>query len=98
MAVVALVVAWLLAPASLPEGQCSGLGFGCVLTPRDSILQFMGLLFGVPATIVWFSVGAIATSLLSRFTNLRWWWIGLVSLGVCRLMAAVTVKTVERLI
>lgn len=93
MAVVALIVAWLLAPDSLPAGQCSGLGFGCTLTPRDSI-EFAGFLFGIPATIAWFSVGAIATSLLGRFSNLKWWWIGLLSLGICLIVAAATLGAV----
>lgn len=49
LAAIGLFNEWLLAPDSLPDDQCAGLGFGCVLTPQDNI-QFMALLFGVPAT------------------------------------------------
>ncbi|AZU01172.1 hypothetical protein [Brevibacterium linens] len=77
-----LIIAWLLAPGSLPEGQCSGLGFGCTLTPRDSI-QFAGFFSALPVTIFWFIAGAIATSLLGRFSTLSWRWIALISLGIC---------------
>lgn len=66
-----LIIAWLLAPDSLPEDQCNGLGFGCTLTPRDSI-QFAGFFFALPVTIFWFVAGAIATSLLGRFSTLSW--------------------------
>ncbi|MBU5424105.1 hypothetical protein KQI48_15655 [Cellulomonas hominis] len=34
---------WLLSPDENPGGQCEGIGFGCTLTPRDSVL-FLGLL------------------------------------------------------
>ena len=96
LAAIGLFNEWLLAPDSLPDDQCAGLGFGCVLTPQDNI-QFMALLFGVPATIAWFSVGAIATTLLGRFSNLKWWWIGLLSLGICLRVVAATLKAVERM-
>ncbi|UVI34766.1 hypothetical protein [Brevibacterium spongiae] len=80
--VLGLFIVWLLAPDSLPDGQCSGLGFGCTLTARDSI-AFAGFFFALPVTIFWFVAGAIATSLFGRFSTLSWQWIALISLGIC---------------
>lgn len=77
-----LFIAWLLAPDSLPDGQRSGLGFGCTLTARDSI-AFASFFFALPVSIFWFVAGAIATALLGRFSTLSWQWIALISLGIC---------------
>jgi len=33
-------VLWLVLPKELPPGQCEGLGFGCTLSPADSVLVF----------------------------------------------------------
>jgi hypothetical protein len=51
----AVAVASSLAPTTVAEGQCEGIGFGCTLSPADGIL-FIGVyigLFAVPiATVV----------------------------------------------
>lgn len=91
-----LFIAWLLAPDSLPDGQCSGLGFGCTLTARDSI-AFASFFFALPVTIFWFVAGAIATSLLGRFSTLSWQWIALISLGICLATGALAVGAVVML-
>jgi len=77
--------------------ECPKSGFGCALTPKANV-EFMALLFGVPVTIAWFCVGAIATTVLGRFSNLKWWWIGILSLGACLLVGVVTIRAIERLI
>lgn len=91
-----LFIAWLLAPDSLPDGQCSGLGFGCTLTARDSI-ALASFFFALPVTIFWFVAGAIATSLLGRFSTLSWQWIALISLGTCLATGVLAVGAVVML-
>lgn len=57
----------------------------------------MAVLFGVPVTIAWLCAGAIAITLPGRFSNLKWWWVGILSLGACLLVGVVTVRAIERL-
>lgn len=52
----------------------------------------------IPVTIVWISVAAIATQLLTRLSNLRWWSIGLVSLSICLFAEILTITAIENLI
>ena len=82
VAFLALTIAWLLAPDAHANGRCSGIGFGCTPTPKDS-LALGGVIVGIPASIVWFIVGLISASLLRRIKSLRWWAVGLISLGLC---------------
>jgi hypothetical protein len=58
----ALVVAYLhhTLPTENPNGQCSGIGFGCTLTPADGVL-FLGML----AAPVLFVLGIVAVALIA---------------------------------
>lgn len=55
MALSALWVVWgiwfVMAPDTNPGGQCSGLGFGCTLTPHD-FAAFAGAIVVAPLTVV----------------------------------------------
>lgn len=67
----AVVVLWglavLLAPDHNASGQCEGIGFGCVLTPRDTV-ALAGLILGAPGGIAALVAGLLA---LTAFTQLR---------------------------
>lgn len=61
------VVAYGLAADSNPPGQCEGIGFGCTLTPRDSVL-FAMVFLGVPIT-----AGAVVVATFwVAFWHTRW--------------------------
>ncbi|WP_254127310.1 hypothetical protein [Aquihabitans sp. G128] len=47
----AMGLAGAVASPEVPDGQCSGIGFGCTLSPRDGA-WFLGLYAGVPAVAV----------------------------------------------
>ncbi|WP_323101772.1 hypothetical protein [Intrasporangium sp. YIM S08009] len=53
-------------PTENPNGQCSGIGFGCTLTPADGVL-FLGML----AAPVLFLLGLAAIALIARSRRRR---------------------------
>jgi len=55
-----------LTSSNLPSGQCSGIGFGCQLSPRDSV-GFVALVVGVPVVGV-----ATLVSGLGLLASPRW--------------------------
>ncbi|MFW5474116.1 hypothetical protein ACOCJ5_12485 [Knoellia sp. CPCC 206450] len=57
-------VAWLVAPDRNPGGQCEGLGFGCTLTPHDSV-AFAGIIVVAPSTVL-----ALAVTLVVRLVRI----------------------------
>ncbi len=54
---------------SVPEGQCQGLGWGCVLSASDTAKLL--LLFVVPVCVVWAAGAAVALTLLRRSERFR---------------------------
>lgn len=57
MAVIAWLV-WSVSSPRVPAGQCEGIGFGCVLTQRDSVV-LIAVIIGVPASIVLAVLGSL---------------------------------------
>lgn len=53
------------APDTNPGGQCSGLGFGCTLTPHD-FAAFVGIIVVAPLTVV-----VVAATLVVRMVRIR---------------------------
>lgn len=53
-------------PDSNADGQCTGIGFGCVPAPRDAVV-FIWLL----ASPVWFLGGALACGLIALRRRMR---------------------------
>lgn len=79
---VAFIIVWLTASGTVVGNPCQDAGFGYFPTGRQGI-EFLRFLIGIPATIVWFILGLIVTALVSRIKSLRWWWRGILSLGIC---------------
>ena len=55
------VIVWLVWSVSSPRvaaGECEGIGFGCVLSPRESV-GLVGVVLGVPVSIVLVVLGAL---------------------------------------
>lgn len=90
---VAFIIVWLTASGTAVGNPCQGAGFGCFPTERQGI-EFLGFLIGIPATIVWFVLGLIVTALVNRMKNLRWWWRGILSLGICLVMFSTIVAII----
>jgi hypothetical protein len=64
LAAAAYLLATGLAPDRNASGQCEGIGWGCTLTPRDTLL-FLGFLGAIPALAIMLIVGCavIATGI-----------------------------------
>ncbi|MEG9226669.1 hypothetical protein [Aeromicrobium sp. Sec7.5] len=80
----AAVVAYALAADSNPPGQCEGIGFGCTLTPRDSVL-FAMMFLGVPITVGTVVVGTFWVA----FWHTRW---GAMATGLSALATGLVVS------
>ncbi|MFC7464941.1 hypothetical protein [Brachybacterium sp. GCM10030252] len=57
-----------IAPDENPDGRCEGIGFGCALTPRDTVV-FVGLLLGAPTLGGLLLLGGGLSVLLLRRTS-----------------------------
>ncbi|MHC6175218.1 hypothetical protein [Glutamicibacter sp. X7] len=78
IAVAGYFLALWLAPDVNASGQCSGIGFGCTLTPRDALL-FFGFLLALPVLIGLIIFGGATAALLLRRTRMHPVLIGLIS-------------------
>jgi len=69
LALAALWVAWglwfTMAPDTNPGGQCSGLGFGCTLTPHD-LAAFAAVIVVAPVSVL-----VVAVTLVVRIVRIR---------------------------
>lgn len=72
---------------------CRSAGFSCFETDRQEI-EFLGFLIGLPVTFGWLVLGLVVTPLVSLIKNMRWWWKGLISLGVCLAVTASTIAII----
>jgi hypothetical protein len=59
-----------LATDALPAGQCEGIGWGCTLTPRDSLI-FAGVVLGVVVVPIATAVAAVVAHCSSIQTEHR---------------------------
>jgi len=57
--------AWLVAPDRNPGGQCEGLGFGCTLTPHDTV-AIAGVIVVAPLTVL-----VLVVTLVVRLVRIR---------------------------
>jgi hypothetical protein len=55
---------------SLPEGQCEGIGWGCTLTPRDTLL-ITGMVLGVVVVPIATVIAAVVARCSSTETEIR---------------------------
>ncbi|GGF30684.1 hypothetical protein GCM10010922_02100 [Microbacterium sorbitolivorans] len=90
VALVAFVVMYALAPTENANGQCSGIGWGCTLTPRDTLV-FLGMFVGIPALLGTLILGAVAIAAFVRWTPLLGWLVGILA---ALLAAGVSLATV----
>lgn len=93
LVVLLYVLAILAAPTENPGGQCSGIGFGCTLTPHDSLV-FLGLLVGLPALVCALVLASIVAGILLRRTRLPGVLIGLIATIPSLVISAALVTTV----
>ena len=93
VAFVIFFITWLLASDTAVGNPCQGAGFGCFETERQGI-EFLGFLIGLPVTFGWLVLGLVVTSLVGLIKNLRWWWKGLLSLGICLALATAIVAII----
>ncbi|GAA1735843.1 hypothetical protein [Brachybacterium phenoliresistens] len=93
LAVLLYGLAILVAPTENPGGQCSGIGWGCTLTPHDSLV-FLGVIIGLPALVSALVLSSIAAGVLVRRTGLPGVLIGLISVVPALVVSAVLVTTV----
>ncbi|MGM0698981.1 MAG: hypothetical protein ACQEVD_09045 [Actinomycetota bacterium] len=93
VAFVIFFITWLLASDTVVGNPCQGAGFGCFETERQGI-EFLGFLIGLPVTFGWLVLGLVVTSLVGLIKNLRWWWKGLLSLGICLALATAIVAII----
>ncbi|MGZ1490611.1 hypothetical protein [Brevibacterium sp. 1718] len=93
VAFVIFFITWLLASDTAVGNPCQGAGFGCFETERQGI-EFLGFLIGLPVTFGWLVLGLVVTSLVGLIKNMRWWWKGLLSLGICLALATAIVAII----
>lgn len=78
LAVVGFVVMLALAPTENAGGQCSGIGWGCTLTPHDTVV-FAGIFVGIPTLLGTLILGTVAIAALLRWTPLLGWLVGVLA-------------------
>lgn len=93
LAFVVFFFRWLLSSATVVGNPCRGAGFACFETDRQGI-EFLGFLIGLPVTFGWLVLGLVVTSLVGMIKNMRWWWKGLLSLGICLALATAIVAII----
>ena len=82
LAVIAVIIWWSVSPDEHANGTCTGIGFGCTPSPKDTIV-LLGLFYGLPLSLGWWVVGVITTVLINRSLRISWWLRGIISLGIC---------------
>jgi hypothetical protein len=63
---VLVALGWLVLPKDLPPGQCEGIGFGCTLSPADTVL-----LLGLMAAPALLAAGVIGVLLVATVQAVR---------------------------
>ncbi|MFC0672849.1 hypothetical protein [Brachybacterium hainanense] len=86
LAIGAYLIAWAIAPTENASGQCTGIGWGCVPSPKDT-LALLGIIIGPPALLATLVLGLFAIAALLRWTRWPGVLAGLVGIVVAAVIA-----------
>ena len=89
IAIVVFIIMLAFAPTENASGQCSGIGWGCSLAPRDALL-FAGAFLGIPTFLGTLIIGALVIAAFVRWTPLIGWIIGILAAVLAAAFSLVT--------